>query len=238
MPSVLVYGGAGQLGAVVVLKFKSQKWNVISVDLRENKEADHSITIKGDGSKDDALKVVTRLKELKIELEAVLSVAGGFVMESIKDDSIFEHLERMLCFNLKSAVAGGYVAAHCLKQGGLLVITGANAAYNNNPTPAMLAYGVSKAGAHQLVTSLSASDSGLPHGSTVACILPIMLDTKANRDAMPDANFDNWTPLDTVAQLFYDWCTGRERPHNGAFVTIKTENKKTHFTVTNATAHA
>ena len=54
-----------------------------------------------------------------------------------------------------------------------------------------------------------------------------------NRQAMPDANFDDWTPLETVAQTFVEWSTGKSRPHNGAFVTMKTQSKKTEFIVQN-----
>jgi hypothetical protein len=72
-------------------------------------------------------------------LDAVVSVAGGFLMGSIKNETIFAETERMLAFNLKSAIAASFVAANCLKEGGLLVLTGADSALK--PTPTMIAYG-------------------------------------------------------------------------------------------------
>jgi dihydropteridine reductase len=94
----------------------------------------------------------------------------------------------------------------------------------------MLAYGASKAAAHHIVKSLAQPGSGMPTNSKVVAILPIMLDTPMNRKDMPNGNFDSWTPLDTVAQIFLDWATDKvARPENGAFVVVKTENKKTDF---------
>lgn len=74
-------------------------------------------------------------------------------MGNIKDENIFAQTEKMLAFNLKSAIASAHVASHCLKENGILVLTGAYSALN--PTPAFLAYGVSKAATHHLIESLA-----------------------------------------------------------------------------------
>lgn len=57
----------------------------------------------------------------------------------------------------------------------------------------MLGYGMSKAATHFLVQSLAAD----PHffKATVAAILPTTIDTPANRAAMPDAKYDDWTKV-------------------------------------------
>ena len=46
---------------------------------------------------------------------------------------------------------------------------------------------------------------------------------------MPGANFDDWTPLDTVAELLLKWAKNEERPDNGALIKITTKNKETKF---------
>lgn len=60
-----------------------------------------------------------------IELDSVVCVAGGFMMETVKDDDIFAHMDRMYSFNISSSLAASHIASHCLKKGGLLVLTGA-----------------------------------------------------------------------------------------------------------------
>jgi len=231
MPIVLVYGGSGGLGKVIVSKFKHAGFEVVSVDLLENSEAQYPVRITGDGSLEDANKVVQQVKSIGKPVDTVICVAGGFNMNNIKDGAIFSALDRMLSFNLKSAVSCGYVAANTLKEGGLVVFTGASAALN--PTPTMLAYGLSKSATHHLIKSLAQPDSGMPKGTTVAAILPITLDTPMNRKDMPTANFDNWTPLDDVAQLLLDWASDKNKPPNGGMVELKTLDKKTTFTQVN-----
>jgi len=226
MPCVLVYGGSGQLGCEVAKRFLEANFDVISVDLRPSDQTKYYAVIKGDGSLEDSKSVVDKIRnEWKMEVDVVICVAGGFNMQSIKDDSIFSGLDRMLSFNLRSAVSACYVAAHTLKTNGLVILTGASSALQ--PTPTMLGYGLSKAATHHLVASLAQEGSGLPKGSSVMAILPITLDTQQNRKDMPQANWDDWTPLDHVSELLLSWVQGHATPKNGDLIQIKTVNKKT-----------
>lgn len=60
-------------------------------------------------------------------------------------------------------------------------------------------------------------------------ILPICLDTQTNRQGMPNANFDDWTPLDTVAERLLKWARNEDLPESGALIKITTKNKDTKF---------
>lgn len=92
----------------------------------------------------------------------------------------------------------------------------------------MIGYGLAKAAVHHLVASLSAEKSGLPKNSSVVAILPVTLDTPMNRKFMANADFSTWTPLEYVAQLFYQWSTNVvARPKSGSLVQLLTENSQT-----------
>jgi len=227
---VLVYGGAGQLGSTVVSHFKQAGYVTYSVDFRPNDDAHHNFVLSPDScTKDNASRVVKSLKDLNASLDAVICVAGGWLGGSVKDDSIFDGVDKMFEFNVQSSVASAHIAARALKEGGLLVLTGADAALG--PTPGMIAYGITKAATHHLIASLVPPSSGLPKDAAVLGILPICLDTPTNRKSMPGANFDDWTPLPVVANLLLGWASGRDRPKSGTLVSITTKNKETHFTV-------
>jgi len=228
--TVVVFGACGALGSSIVSKFKDAGWTTVGIDLRKSDIVTHSISITG-GTKDDAAHVLQQMHEFKIEADVVISVAGGFVMGTVKDPSIFATMDKMWSFNLQSAILASHIASNILKPGGLLVLTGASSALK--PTPTLIAYGVSKAATHHLVASIAAPDSGMPKDSSTVAILPIMLDTPMNRRDMPNANFDDWTPLDTVAQILLDWSAGNGRPKNGAMLQIKTQNKQTEFVAIN-----
>eukprot|EP01116_Phalansterium_solitarium_P020316 TRINITY_DN5951_c0_g1_i2.p1 TRINITY_DN5951_c0_g1~~TRINITY_DN5951_c0_g1_i2.p1 ORF type:complete len:232 (-),score=64.05 TRINITY_DN5951_c0_g1_i2:63-758(-) len=227
MSTALIYGGAGQLGSVVVRSFKSAGWKVLSADVRPQASADLSIVFKNSPA-DDAKEVLSKVASVGDgKLDAVVVVAGGFAMGSIGDDGIFASLERMFNFNVVSSVSAAHVASKTLRDAGLLVLTGAEGALR--PTPYFVGYGVSKAGTHHLLSTLASPQGGLPKDATAVAILPVMLDTPQNRADMPDADFSSWTPLEDVAQTLVSWASGKDRPKSGSKVVIKTENQKTSF---------
>ena len=100
--------------------------------------------------------------------------------------------------SVHSSVIAASVAAHHLSPNGLVVFTGAAAAVKG--TPGMIGYGLAKAAVHQLTRSLAEPASGLPAGAVALAILPITLDTPANRKwAGADTDFGTWTPLDALS---------------------------------------
>jgi len=223
--SVLIFGGCGGLGSVLVRTFKDAGFTVITVDFRVNTEANGTIQLSG--SPTEMNEVTEELNILNIQFDAVICVAGGFRMGNLQPDQIVEDLTKMFTYNVKSAVSAAHISTKFLRPGGLLMLTGANAALR--PTPQMIAYGVSKAATHHLVRSLAQEGSGLPENSSVIAILPIMLDTPQNRKDMPDASFDDWTPLETVASQLLTWTSTNERPPSGSMMLIQTKQKSTRF---------
>lgn len=64
----------------------------------------------------------------------------------------------------------------------------------------MIGYGLAKAAVHQLTASLAADGSGMPAGARTLAILPVMIDTPANRQwSTPETDFGTWTPTDVIA---------------------------------------
>jgi len=224
--SVLVYGGTGALGVDVIKKFKEAGYTTFSVDFSKSNDATHSIILTKK-FEDDVKLVLTELGKLKAALDTVVCVAGGFVMGNIHDDNIFSNLDRMWNFNVQSAVAVSHVASKFLKEGGLLYLTGASGALK--PTPGTLAYGISKVATHHLIASLAEPNSGLPKNVTVFGICPIMLDTQANRNAMPGADTSTWTPLPVLASKLLEWSTPGHYPPNGSLFEPRTAKGNTEW---------
>ena len=163
MPSILVYGGAGQLGDAVVKAFAANGFETISADFRESANASVSITLPSGGAQAAVDKVAEQLTNQKASLDVVVCAAGGWAGGDIKSKDILAGVDKMYQYNMQSAVASSHLASHFLKENGLLVLTGAAAA--TGPTPGMIAYGVTKAATHHLISSLA--ESGLPEGAAV-----------------------------------------------------------------------
>lgn len=72
----------------------------------------------------------------------MICVAGGWLGGNVKEESIFDGVDKMFEFNVQSSIASAHIAANSLKEGGVVVLTGADAALG--PTPSMIAYGITK----------------------------------------------------------------------------------------------
>lgn len=162
MPSCLVYGGAGQLGDAIVRMFNENGFDTYSADFRDSEVAKVSVCLTGD-VQNDVDKVAEKLTNSNASLDVVVCAAGGWAGGDIKSKDILAGVDKMYKFNIQSAVACSHLASHYLKEGGLLVLTGAAAA--TGPTPGMIAYGITKSATHHLIASLS--ESGLPKDARV-----------------------------------------------------------------------
>ncbi|KAL7754243.1 hypothetical protein RI367_000224 [Sorochytrium milnesiophthora] len=228
--NVLVYGGAGALGKVIVQHFKQQSWNVLSVDVNSNSDANTSIQVSASspwiqGSGDVAAKVAQALKDTKVQ--AIVCVAGGWAGGNAASADLLSSVDKMWAQSVQSSVTAAQLAAKHLDKNGLLVLTGAAAALSG--TPGMIGYGIAKAAVHQLVKSLAAEGSGMPSGARTAAILPVTLDTPANRAGMPGADTSSWTPMDAIAKKVFEWSGNSSAVTNGALYTIVTKDNNTTF---------
>ncbi len=230
-PSILVYGGAGALGRAAVSHFAKAGWATTSVDFNANPDADHSITVPADASwqrQSDAVQHQVDASEQQFDL--VFSAAGGWAGGKIGSPGLIADIESMYTMNVQSAVTASVVAASSLRPGGLLVLTGADAAAG--PTPGMLSYGLAKAATHHLTESLAAEGGGLPAQCGVVAVLPATIDTPMNREFMADADFSTWTPAEAIAAEVQRWAEDSSaRPASGSLVRCITAGGATTFSV-------
>uniref|UniRef100_A0A2I9LNX5 Dihydropteridine reductase n=1 Tax=Centruroides hentzi TaxID=88313 RepID=A0A2I9LNX5_9SCOR len=225
---VLIYGGKGALGSCCVSYFRSKNWWVGSIDLSANDEANENVVVKPSNNwTDQENEVVSGVEKMLNgeKVDAVICVAGGWKGGNAASKDLVGSSDLMWKQSVWTSVISAELAAKYLKNGGLLTLTGAKAALEG--TPGMIGYGLAKAAIHQLVDSLASSKSGLPPNSHSLAILPITLDTPMNRKFMPDADHSKWTPLPFVAELLFNWATGKERPTNGSLVQLVTNDSNT-----------
>ncbi|XP_018591237.1 dihydropteridine reductase-like [Scleropages formosus] len=228
---VIVYGGRGALGSACVQHFRAKSWWVASIDVTANEEANANVLVKlTESFTEQADQVTADVSQLLGEkkVDAILCVAGGWAGGSAKAKALYKNSDLMWKQSVWTSTISSHLAAKHLKEGGLLTLAGAKAALEG--TPGMVGYGMAKAAVHQLCRSLAAENSGLPSGSVAVAIMPVTLDTPMNRKSMPDADFSSWTPLDFVAEMFYSWTTGADRPASGSLVQLVTVSGKTEVT--------
>ncbi|XP_031618953.1 dihydropteridine reductase [Contarinia nasturtii] len=226
---VLVYGGRGALGSACVSKFKELNWWVGNIDLTANDQADANIIVdKEAGWTEQESAILDQLQGLlnTNQLDAVICVAGGWAGGNASKD-LAKNADLMWKQSVWSSTISATIGSRFLKPGGVLTLTGADAALKG--TPGMIGYGLAKAAVHQLTKSLAEEKSGLPDNSLVVSILPITLDTPMNRKWMANADFSKWTPLDFIAETFAKWTEGKDRPKNGSLIRLVTNDNKTNL---------
>jgi dihydropteridine reductase len=228
---VVILGANGALGQAVEKKFMSADCKALLCDVQARTggmtpfhKLDANISPKDQYSALDF--AVQREFGEGCKLDAIINVGGGFKMANAASEDIFENLRLMHSSSVESSIIAAHLAAMHLKEGGLLVLPGAAAAAK--ATPWAVAYGAAKAAVHHLVRSLSAG-GGLPAGTTVVGIAPVMLDTPANRASMPEADVSTWTPLDHVAERLYEWADKKDIVKSGCVYKIVTASGKTEF---------
>lgn len=146
-------------------------------------------------------------------------MGGSLASETTK---LLESVDQMWKMNVQSALATCHLASKFLKKQGLVILTGAYAALQE--TSGMIGYGISKASTHQIAQSLSAQLTD----SSVTTILPVILDTKSNRESMPQADYSSWTSLNEVSEHILKWFLEPSiRPSTGSMIQIVTQNGKT-----------
>ncbi|KAJ1507683.1 hypothetical protein HMI56_007664 [Coelomomyces lativittatus] len=197
--------------------------NVISVALKKSPNAHHSVVLKRDGSLEENSKIASnKLTAImgKEKVHAIFCVAGGWVGGNAADEEFPTKVALTYSQSVQSSVSAVQLANMFLHPDGILVLTGAAAAMN--PTPNMLAYGMAKCAVHYLARTLASPDAGIV-GTSIA-ILPVTLDTPKNRLAMPDGNFDDWTPPEHLARIFYQWIDDPSIVKNGSLYKVITKN--------------
>jgi NAD(P)-dependent dehydrogenase (short-subunit alcohol dehydrogenase family) len=104
-----------------------------------------------------------------------------------------------MTMNLKSAfLISRHVTRHMVssKYGKIIHISSKKALYAEGSDSA---YTASKSGLIRLVESLS--EETKKSNIYVNCIMPIIIDTQANRKAMPNADFNKWVKPDDLANV-------------------------------------
>ncbi|CAO3615973.1 unnamed protein product [Cunninghamella blakesleeana] len=230
MNTLAVYGGAGGLGRSLVTYFKSKGYRVINIDLVENKEADsNTITNVNHTLEEQGNQVKQSLESLLNgdKLSAIFCVAGGWAGGNASSKGFLNSSELMVKQSVNSSLVAANVAAHFLKSGGLLTLTGALAALD--ATPGMIGYGIAKAAVHHLTKDLSQPESGLPEGAKVISICPVTIDTPMNRKFMPDADFSTWTSPDVIAKQLEGYLSGTIEVESGKLISVVTKDGETSF---------
>lgn len=131
-------------------------------------------------------------------VDAMVHIAGGFAMGEETHALTRAAWDRMMDLNAWSfvAVTQAFVPSMIERKAGSVIAVSAKSA--GRGLAGMSAYIASKSALQRLVESMAAELS--PYNINVNSVAPSVLDTPANRQAMPDANPDEWVSTAVAAK--------------------------------------
>jgi NAD(P)-dependent dehydrogenase (short-subunit alcohol dehydrogenase family) len=226
---VLVAGGTGGLGRAVTSAFLEEGANVV-VTYRNQAEWDavksaaasngtrlegHSLDVTDEAA---VRQLVEKILFKHSRLDAMVNTVGGYAGGLKLWEMETKVFEQMLNLNLRSGYALSRAAVRAmLKQGrGAIVNVAAKAASDHAAGAA--AYAASKAAAVAMMDSLAADLKNT--GVRVNTILPSIMDTEANRKAMPNADFAKWPKPRDVARVILFLCSDDAKVIHGAAIPV------------------
>jgi NAD(P)-dependent dehydrogenase (short-subunit alcohol dehydrogenase family) len=222
---VVVTGGTGALGTAVVGALL-EAGAACHVPYRSEDEAkrfphrDHkSVTLTALGDLSDEAAVAGYYAGLP-KLWASIHIAGGFAFAPIeKSDKAL--LMGQIESNLVSAYLCSRAAVDMMRQsrgGGRIVNVAARHALEPRGGASMTAYTASKAALAGLTQALA--EEVAKDGILVNAVAPSIMDTPANRAAMPKADFAAWPKVEEVAATILFLASPENAVTRGAIVPV------------------
>jgi len=226
---VLVAGGTGGLGRAVSLAFLERGAKVV-VTYRKQEEFESLKSLAADSASrlegfvvdvTDEAAVTTLVENIVSQhgrLDAMVNAVGGYAGGQKLWEMETKVFDQMLSLNLRSGYALSRAAVRAmLRQGrGAIVNVAAQAAVNHGAGAA--AYAASKAAAVAMIDCLAEDLKGT--GVRANSVLPSIMDTAANRQAMPDADFAKWPKTEDIARVIVFLCGSEAKVIHGASVPV------------------
>ncbi len=225
----LVAGGTGGLGRAVSLAFLRESAELI-VTYRDDQEFVDLKTQAGENVSRLTGRQVDVTDEAAVEqliagigtqgktLDVLVNTVGGYAAGMKLWEMDTKVLDQMLALNLRSGFLLSRAAVKAmLRQGkGAIVNVASKAALDHGS--GLAAYAASKAAAVAMMDSLAADLKGT--GVRVNSILPSIIDTEANRKAMPGADFAKWPKPEDIARVILFLCSDDARVVQGAAIPV------------------
>ena len=204
--TVVVTGAAGNLGRAVAEAFAAEGADLALLDLRmaeleeiwdgRDNVGFHEVDLLDAGAAEGAMaEVLARFGSLDV----LCNIAGGFHMGEPVHELTEDAWRRLLDLNvttLLNAVRGA-VPRMLAGGGGRIVNVGANAARSG--VAQMGAYTAAKSTVIRFTEAMAGELRN--RGINVNCVLPSIIDTPENRDAMPGADPAKWVAPQELAKV-------------------------------------
>ncbi len=204
--NVFITGASGNLGKAAIEKYTAEGHKVIAT-ISPGKKLGFEVTgdietVEADLTDEKNVEeVIAKIIDKHHSIDAALLLVGGFAAGGIKETD-GASLKKMYALNFETAYyAARPLFLQMLKQsfGGRIILVGARPALKAEAGKNLLAYALSKSLLFKLADFLNAE--GASKNVVTSVIVPSVIDTPVNREAMPSANFSDWVKPEEIAEV-------------------------------------
>ncbi|MBZ8178683.1 3-oxoacyl-ACP reductase FabG [Oscillatoria salina] len=162
-------------------------------------------------------KAVAQLINDMGKVDVLIHLVGGFSMGKVAEYS-YENWQKDFELNLNTTfLVCKYSLQKMLEYGyGRIVTVGSRGAVQ--PAGQLAAYSASKAGVVALTQAIAEETKGLD--ITANCVLPSVIDTPANREAMGDEDANKWVKPESLAEVICFLASEAAKDLRGALVPV------------------
>ena len=212
--TVVITGALGGLGRRVCAVAEAQGARVLRLDIARDESLTNSYAVDLTNA-DATFELIHSLGPF----DGLINLAGGFAMGTESWDSSEDQWDLMFSLNVSTMRNAVKAAVPVLleRQGGSIVNVGAYGAREGQGL--MGAYCASKSVVMRLTETLA--EELKTKGINVNAVLPTVIDTAANRAAMPDAEPADWVSPDDLAAVICFLSSSAARAINGALIPVK-----------------
>jgi NAD(P)-dependent dehydrogenase (short-subunit alcohol dehydrogenase family) len=226
---VLITGAAGALGRVAAHQFAMQGAHLALTDhnsahLAEScgdlQEKQGALLIGGvDVTADRPVReMVDQIMARWGRIDVLINIAGGWGGGKPVHETPVEEWDRLMNLNARSVfLVSGAVLPHMIRQNhGKIVSISARPALQGGANSA--AYSAAKSAVIRLTESMAAEVKN--YAINVNCVLPSIIDTPANRESMPSADFSKWVTPEALADVLLFLASDAARAIHGAAIPV------------------
>ena len=212
--TVVITGALGGLGRRVCAVAEAQGARILRLDIARNESLADSYAVDLTNA-DATFELIQSLGPF----DGLINLAGGFAMGTESWDSSEDQWDLMFSLNVSTMRNAIKAAVPVLleQQAGSIVNVGAYGAREGQGL--MGAYCASKSVVMRLTETLA--EELKTKGINVNAVLPTVIDTAANRAAMPDAEPADWVSPDDLAAVICFLASPAARAVNGALIPVR-----------------
>ena len=217
--TVLVAGGTGYLGTAVVRELRAGGYSITATWVLE-REAERLAAEPVELVHADLFDTeqVGKAVEATPDLEAVVNLVGGYSEGPRVHETDPDQFDGLMRLNVKPCFLLARAAMPRMIERGQGAFVGVSARPVLRPFPGAAGYIASKAAVLGLIQAL---DAEYKHdGIRCNAVLPSVIDTPANRDAQPNADYSKWVQPEAIAKVIRFLVSDDSAPTSGAAVPV------------------